>query len=235
MTRVYGVDGCRNGWAVVAVAADGPLEPAISWRPTLAGLVGRATVAVDIPIGLPERIDGPGRAPEQSIRPLLRSRRSSVFSIPSRAAVFADNYEEACRIARQTSSPSRAISIQAFKIFPLIREVDGLLTTKNQHRVFEVHAELAFWRLNGNTPMAEPKLRVGVPASEQLQSRIAILQRYGFPPEIFGSPLPGIPLVDVVDAAAIALIARRCHCGAATPFPDPPPVDGRGLRLAIWA
>ena len=40
-------------------------------------------IAVDMPIGLPDRIDGPGRPAEQAVRPLLGQRQSSVFSIPS--------------------------------------------------------------------------------------------------------------------------------------------------------
>ena len=46
-----------------------------------------AIVAVDIPIGLPERSGYGGRTAENAIRPLLGMRQSSVFSVPSRAAI----------------------------------------------------------------------------------------------------------------------------------------------------
>jgi predicted RNase H-like nuclease len=222
---------------VVTVNAEGPPRPELSFVPSLASLVASGEVlAVDIPVGLPERIEGPGRAAEKAVRPLLGPRQSSVFSMPSRAAVHADTYEAACRAALATSDPPRKVSRQAFLLFPKVRELDGLLTADNQHRVFEVHAEMAFWRLNGEAPMPTAKRVKGVPAREGLAERIALLEAHGVPAGwLEGSRPPGMPLVDVVDAAAIALIARRCAAGTARPFPQPPDVDSRGLRVAIWA
>jgi len=237
MTRVHGADGCAAGWAVVSLSAEGPAEPRLVLASSLAPLVASGdVVAVDIPIGLPERIEGPGRAAEKAVRPLLGPRQSSVFSMPSRAAVHAATYEEACRLALATSDPPRKVSRQGFHLFPKVRELDALLDATNQSRVFEVHAEVAFWRLNGDAPMPTAKRVKGVPTREGLAERIALLERLGYPPGWFdGARPPRLPLVDVVDAAAIALIARRCAAGLARPFPDPPDVDARGLRIAIWA
>lgn len=237
MRRVHGADGCAAGWAVVSVAAEGPPEPELSLAPSLAPLVASGEVlAVDIPIGLPGRIEGPGRAAEKAVRPLLGARQSSVFSMPSRAAVYAATYDEACRLALATSDPPRKVSRQGFHLFPKVRELDGLLDVTNQARVFEVHAEVAFWRLNGEAPMPTAKRVKGVPTRDGLAERIALLERHGYPAGWFDRVRPaGLPLVDVVDAAAIALIARRCAAGVARPFPDPPDVDDRGLRIAIWA
>lgn len=238
MAEVFGADGCPGGWAVVAIDAAGPPHhPRLAFHTDLAALVASgATLAVDIPIGLPDAIAGPGRPAEQAVRPLLGARQSSVFSIPARAAVFAPTYAAACTLARATSTPPRAVSKQAFHIFPKIRELDAQLTPDNQDSVFEVHAELAFWRLNGDAPMPSAKRVKGVPQREGLADRIALLERHGLPAGFFAAERPrGLPLVDVVDAAALALIARRCDAGIATPFPDPPAQDGRGLRIAIWA
>ena len=66
-----------------------------------------AVIAVDIPIGLPERARHGGRAAENAVRPLLGARQSSVFSVPSRAALAAADYRDACRIALAT--PSRPV------------------------------------------------------------------------------------------------------------------------------
>lgn len=234
--EVYGVDGCPGGWAVVAVAAAGPPAPRVFFAEALDALVATgATIAVDIPIGLPDETVGSGRPAEQAARPFLGPRQSSVFSIPGRAAVYAETYEEACRLALATSSPPRKVSRQGFAIFPKIRELDGLLTPENQARIFETHAELAFWRLNGERAMPTAKRVKSVPTREGLAERIALLVRHGMPAAFFDARPPGIPLVDVVDAAALALIARRCAAGTAQPFPDPPAVDARGLRSAIWA
>ena len=59
---------------------------------------------------------------------------------------------EACRIAQATSEPPRKVSKQLFNIAPKIREVDEVPARRRRTppaRVFEVHPELAFWRLNG--------------------------------------------------------------------------------------
>lgn len=235
--RVHGADGCRGGFAVVSVAAEGALSPGASLVATLGGLIGSGeVVAVDMPIGLPARIAGPGRPAEQAVRPLLGPRQSSVFSIPSRAAVFAPDYRAACAMALATSDPPKKVSRQAFQLFASIRALDALLGADNQERVYEVHAEVAFWRLNGDAPMATAKRIKGVPAAEGLRERIALLVAHGYPPAFFTAARPpGMPLVDLVDAAAVALIARRCATGEAHPFPDPPQYDERGIRIAIWA
>ena len=116
-------------------------------------------IAVDIPIGLPERARHGGRAAENAVRPLLGARQSSVFSVPSRAALAAADYRDACRIALATSQPPRMVSKQLFMIAPKIREVDACLREDGASvaRVFEVHPEVAFWRLNGGRALAEPK------------------------------------------------------------------------------
>ncbi|MEM8551297.1 MAG: DUF429 domain-containing protein [Pseudomonadota bacterium] len=236
MTRVLGVDGCPNGWAVVKIPDGDPAQAQAFFAPTFAPLLGQAdAIAVDIPIGLPDVIRGPGRVAEQAVRPLLGPRRSSVFSVPSRAAVYAKSYKAACILAHVTSDPPRKISQQAFNIFPKMREVDAVLTPQNEAHVFEVHAEMAFWRLNGNRPMDTAKIVRGVPRRAALASRIDLCRAHDLPAALFDTPPKGLPLTDVVDAAAMALIALRCMEGTAKPFPDPPGRDGKGLRIAIWA
>src|SRR5262249_27859793 len=116
-------------------------------------------VAVDMPIGLPERTGLGGRAAENCVRPLLGARQSSVFSVPARGAIYATEYGEACNIALASSEPPRMVSKQLFNIAPKIREVDEALrgTPDAASRVFEVHPEVAFWRLNGERALTEPK------------------------------------------------------------------------------
>jgi predicted RNase H-like nuclease len=95
MRWLAGVDGCRAGWTVALVRSDGGgLRLHVLERfEQIATLPERpAIVAVDMPIGLPERIGANGRGPEQAVRPLLGERQSSVFSVPSRRAVFAEDW-----------------------------------------------------------------------------------------------------------------------------------------------
>ena len=156
---VAGVDGCRIGWIAVLMRVDDPQIHRIVTAPSLAAIADAperpAVIAVDMPIGLPERTEGSGRVPEQLIRPLLGARQSSVFAIPSRRAVEAADYGEACAIAAATSDPPRKVSRQGFAIFPKIREIDALLRARPDllPRIYEVHPELAFWALNGRTAL----------------------------------------------------------------------------------
>ena len=68
---------------------------------------------------------------------------------PDRAALAAEDYADACRIAFASSEPPRKVSKQLFMLAPKIREVDALLRdyAALAGRVFEVHPEVAFWRL----------------------------------------------------------------------------------------
>ncbi len=195
-------------------------------------------VAVDVPIGLPERTGHGGRGAERTVRPLLGERQSSVFSVPSRAAIYAAGYGEACRVALATSDPPRKISKQLYMIAPKIREVDALARGPPDlaARLFECHPELAFWRLNNNQPLFEPKKVKGRPYEPGLALRRRLLQRAGLSAGVTDAvPPPGCGPDDVLDALACAIIARRLHQGVAEPFPSPPPRDAFGLTMAIWA
>ena len=189
-----------------------------------------------MPIGLPDRIGRGGRAAEIAVRPLLGQRQSSVFSMPSRAAVMAQDYGEACRIAVATSDPPRKVSRQGFGLFAKIREIDALMTPALEKRVYEVHPELAFWRLNGGAAMTLPKKVKSRPNEAGLEERRALLERFGFESDFLRQrPPPGAGPDDLIDAAVNSLIAGRIATGKAEPFPTDPPRDARGLRIAIWA
>lgn len=235
---VRGVDGCPAGWIAVTIAATGPLTPCVTITRDFAELTtGVEKIAVDMPIGLPERAGPGGRGPETLVRPLLGERQSSVFSVPSRAAVSADDYGEACRIALATSDPPRKVSKQAFFLFRKIREIDGLLRAETRlvDLVHEVHPELAFWRLNGERPVPLPKKVSSRGHPPGLALRRDMLVCAGYPADFLMAAPRGAGLDDLLDAAVNALVARRLHAGTAQPFPDPPGRDAHGLPVAIWA
>jgi predicted RNase H-like nuclease len=191
-----------------------------------------------MPIGLPPRIGPGGRGPESAVRPLLGQRQSSVFSVPSRAAVFAQDYRESCRIAAETSDPPRKVSKQLFMIAPRIREVDTVLRASAEAaaRVFEVHPEVAFWRLNGERALDEPKKVKSRPYEPGLALRRRLLVAAGIPEAVAcGDPPKGAGADDLLDALACATIARRIHAGVARPFPESFGRDEFALPMAIWA
>jgi predicted RNase H-like nuclease len=238
---VAGVDGCPGGW-LVAFARRTGCEVRLRIVPQFAEVVAAAesaaVIAIDIPIGLPERAGRGGRAPERLVRPCLGERQSSVFSVPSRAALAASDYREACAIALATSDPPRKISKQLFMIAPKIREVDQSLRADPEaaDRVFEVHPELAFWRLNADRALDEPKKIKGRCYEPGLALRRRLLIEAGFPAHVVHArPPPGAGADDLLDALACAAIAQRIAVGRAQPFPDPPERDEYGLRIAIYA
>jgi predicted RNase H-like nuclease len=161
-----------------------------------------------------------------------------VFSVPSRAALAAADYGEACRIALATSQPPRAVSKQLFMLAPKIREVDACLRgdPAAAARVFEVHPELAFWRLNGARALGEPKKVKGRCYEPGLAQRRRLLIAAGLPAApVHGAPPKGAGADDLLDALACAAVARRIRMGVARPFPEPPARDAFGLPMAIWA
>ncbi|MCB5174649.1 MULTISPECIES: DUF429 domain-containing protein [Microvirga] len=238
---VAGVDGCRAGWIAALMIPDEPSSCVLRLAPALADILDGPekpqVVAVDMPIGLPERTEGSGRVPEQLVRPLLGERQSSVFAIPSRRAVFAPDYGEACALALATSEPPRKVSRQGFNLFPRIREIDALLQARPDlvPRIFEVHPELAFWALNGRKALQEPKKVKSRPHEPGLALRRSLLAGAGLPTDLIGAKAPpGAGPDDLLDALAGLTVALDIARGGGQPFPDPPGRDAHGLPVAIW-
>jgi len=103
--------------------------------------------------------------------------------------------------------------------------------------VFEIHPEVAFWRINGNHELDEPKKKKNRLYEPGMALRRALLVADGFPEEAVNHlpPKAKAGMDDWLDALACAAIARRLHAGLALPFPNPPPRDAFGLAMAIWA
>lgn len=252
---VAGVDGCPGGWIAVVREIDGDIARTVLARRVvrLAELLAPpdapSILAVDMPIGLPDFTGPKGRAPERLVRPGLGGRQSSVFSIPSRAAVYAgvdeaipveERYGHACAIARQTSDTAKAVAKQGFHIFPKIVEIDRLLRERPELQavVRECHPEVAFWAMNGRVPLAEPKKVKGVPYPPGLALRRRLLAAQGFEADIMAAERAKTLRVgadDLIDACAAAWTAARVARGQAVSFPDPPERDAFGLPVAIWA
>jgi predicted RNase H-like nuclease len=247
---VAGVDGCKAGWIAVTLAQGS--EPQVRIFPAFAALVqslpADAAIAVDMPIGLPDFTNHGGRGPERLVRPLIGERQSSVFSIPSRAAVYAfaepftgvERWYEGHRIsseaARRTSDPPRGVSIQAFGIFPKIREIDALLQIRAdlRERVIESHPELAFWKLNGGAAMRIPKKVKGLVNPAGMSERRELLVGLGLSAAFANQPVPaGAFADDFLDACALLFVAARHARGETQSFPDPPGADGQGIPVAI--
>jgi predicted RNase H-like nuclease len=251
-TWLAGADGCVGGW-IVAFARPSGAEVRQRILANFAEILAQpempAIVAVDMPIGLPDYSPPKGRFAESAVRPLLGKRKSSVFRIPSRSAVYAganlvptddrERYLHACDIARKTSEDGKAFAKQSFYIFPKIVEIDQFLQSNQGmvKQVFEIHPELAFWRINGDKELNEPKKKKGRPYEPGLALRRRLLVANGFAEEAINlaPPKTKAGIDDWLDALACVAIARRIHDGRAKSFPPVPQCDAFKLPMAIWA
>ncbi len=240
MTRllVAGVDACPKGWvAVVRGGEERVLEAAIApdFSQLMEKLRGAAVVAVDIPIGLPDRAESGGRPVDRMARERLGPGwGSSVFPAPCRPVLAASEYREAERLSRASGPAGTGLSKQSFALLPRIRQVDEYLTTPEvQNRVREIHPELCFWAMNGERPLSHKKA-----SDEGKDERRRLLLQAGFDVTRLLAPPPGgrkvAPVVDVLDAAAACWTAGRIATGKAARIPEDPPTDSRGLRMEMW-
>ena len=229
--HVAGLDGCRAGWFVTVSdceLADPDCFVATDIESAMAGLVGAVSIAIDIPIGLPD--SGPRSCDLQARSMLPRQRKSSVFPAPIRPVLAAKSHAEASGIRQ--SIEGKGMSLQAFHIMPKIIEVDSFVRESTQC-LFEAHPEIAFMSMNAGEAVPEKKsTRPGFAARYELLAervdRRAIddaLRRY---------PRKSVSRDDVVDAFAMLVVAARRQAGAAQRIPDSPERDRLGLDMAIW-
>lgn len=226
--RVMGVDACRAGWVGIALSA-GELSP--YFQPDiedLAAAVERVgaldAVAVDMPIGLP---DAGRRAADVLARQALGPRWASVFITPVRTALECDDYKVAS--AENLPAAGEGISQQAFALRHKIRQVDRWIR-HTDHRVIEVHPELAFARLAG-TPLPHSKSTYnGAAQRRQLLAGAGIRLA-----EDLGAAGSAAGSADILDAAAAAWTALQFAQGKTRPMPDPPETFSDGLPAAIWS
>ena len=231
---VIGVDGCPGGWIAVIWGKTPAHRLCPAFNDVLA-LEGKV-IAVDMPIGFPETH---GRSFDSEVRKVLGPRRSSVFPVPSRAAVMCADYREACRINRANSEPPKSIGKQCFNLFPKMREIDALLREAPlQHRVFEAHPEVAFWAMNGRRPLNDPKKQNSKPFNPGIALRRKLLALSGFPL----AKLPPLAYLkrevaidDLIDACACAWVARRILRGENLRFSGEPEMDRYNLRMELNA
>jgi predicted RNase H-like nuclease len=241
---IAGVDGCKAGWILVShpkgQRADLNIAVFSTFAEIAAHLPRETILGIDMPIGLPGRVEAGGRRPDRAARLVLGPRRSSVFSVPSRRAIYAFDagYPACCAIARDTSTPPWAPSKQAFWLFPRIQQVDLALRADASRaaKVYEVHPEVSFRTMNG-APLAEPKKKQGRCHSEGMELRTNLLAQAGFPRAFLEAPPPrGAGRDDLLDACAVAWSAARIQDSCAEVYPaDDIEWDEFHLRVAIWA
>ena len=234
--RAMGVDAAgKHGWVGVVVDADGFVAALVA--PTVAEVIalaesdpaagadgGRlAAVGVDIPIGL---VDGPSRSADVAARAYVGPRRSSVFPAPHPSVVDLDDHAEVNRRLAALGRPG--LSIQAFRLFPRIREVRQIA---DDPRVVEVFPEAAFRAMAGEHLRTSKKTWNG--SAERHTLLLQAHPAIDLPGDL--GPAGGVPTDDVLDAAAAAWSAWRVAIGVAEAHGDEHEVDAtNGRRIALW-
>ncbi len=238
---VAGVDGCRGGWCVAMAVQKETMSPR-GRRPRLtllnlfvvddfAAVISTTQhcemVCVDIPIGLSNGPQ-PRRCDRQARKLLGRPRAASVFFVPPRQCLAADDYETASQICLRQGG--RKLSTQSFALLKKIRQVDRLMTPFLQKRLRETHPELCFRALNGNQPVKYNKKTVA-----GCQLRLKLLQTViaNVPKVLARTPPSGWAVDDALDAIVAAWAAAQMLAGRARSLPEDPPLDARKLAMEI--
>ncbi len=231
-----GVEGCPAGWFVVALSGESKWEASV--YPSIREIWDRygdntRVILIDIPIGLLEAGVDPRLCDRAAREVLGRPRSSSVFPVPTRVAIYAENYREACLVNEELTG--KRISKQAWNISPKIREVDTFLnhTPEAIGIVRESHPEVVFWGLANGRPMRAYKK---TPVGEK--DRSSLLEKYWTTStQIVSTALESftsrdLSKDDVLDALALAIAAywggSQLRC-----LPPRPALDARDLPMEI--
>lgn len=226
-----GLDGCPQGWAVVALDAGGGVELRAAERVTdVTARYPDALLAIDIPVGL---TDEPVREADAAARRALGGAASSVFNAPPRTVV--DEVRDgtlsshAAASARGRALTGKGLSAQTWRITPKVAEVDAFAEAATQP-VLEVHPEVSFRALAGDDRLARKRTYRGV------LDRLALLDGVGLRVPTSAPAAWTLQADDVLDAAVAAWTAFGKAVGEPLrSFPPEPRHLDRGVPVAIWA
>ena len=228
-----GVDSCRKGWFAVI------LEKNWEWQISLYKDAKslwqknkRATlILIDIAVGMPGSGEKERRCDKEARKLLGKKRMSSVFPVPCREVVYAENYKKALEISRKLSK--KGISKHLWNITPKIKEVDHLLRSEPLAKIKmrESHPEVCFWALNKGKAMRHPKR-----TEKGFEERKKVLKRYFQDTEKvveeahFLYKRSEVSQDDVLDALVLAVTGRK---GNLVTIPKKPEIDSEGIPMEI--
>lgn len=162
---------------------------------------------------------------------MISPRGSTIFSVPCRQAVFAEE-KEVQRIENKRVL-GRSLSEQTLNIIPKIRELDKFLELHSEYQndICESHPELCFAKLKGKVVLSKKNTKEG------FEERKEILSSYLDPAKLEGLWEKGKELKcnpdDVMDAVCLAVVAVLKAQGDCTTVPPQPETDARGLLMQM--
>lgn len=227
-----GIDGCKGGWIVSIIEREGisvekyaNIEEIIMHYPVFDEML------IDMVIGLQNSSDDV--RPDSIARELLviPERKSTIFSAPSRQAVYTDIGD---RMREENiRALGKSLSSQTIAIIPKIREVDMFLQANPKYKnvLKESHPEVCFVRLKGE-PIVTKKAK-----KDGFVERVQILKEYI--PELSEElilewkQIYKCNLDDIVDSLVLAVTARLSRCGMCEVIPPRVQVDQTGLKMQM--
>ncbi|QNO15937.1 DUF429 domain-containing protein [Alkalicella caledoniensis] len=167
-----GIDGFKGKWIAVYISDD---SFDVRQFDTIADICERYpncdSYLIDMPIGLVKNRNE--LRPDLLVKKELGKRGSSIFQVPCRQAVYADDKVR----ARESNIEvlGKSLSEQTLGIVKGIRQVDEFLLSHPvwKNRLLESHPEFCFAKLNGGQPVLEHKASI-----EGQEIRMEILRRY---------------------------------------------------------
>lgn len=206
-----GVDGWKDGWVAVVLEA-GTFVDAVVGR-DLASVLQRfpsvVAVAVDMPIGFPTT---QVRRADSEARAFIGPRRSSVFPVLPRPVYEADSYAEALEVCNKLWG--KGMSKQSYSLRTKVLEVARLVAVDD--RIFECHPEVCF------AAMAGVPLDWSKKTWNGQRRRQKLLGEQGIVLSDDVGEAGGVPVDDLLDAAACAWSADRVRNGTSRTLPAEP-------------
>ena len=231
--ELAGIDGCPHGWIMVkSMAENYTCQIYEHFREIIQDNPNLLRILVDMPIGL-STIDH-RRNIDQHLRKNLDGRKSTVFNAPCRAAVYAQNPEQAKK--ENQIVEGKSLSIQSLSLCQKIREIDRYLNSDEAHLdVFESHPEFCFKHLNTDCEVIDQSKHT--PLGRHM--RLEILRQYDAKlPETFLTILKGtkrkhVKPDDIIDALCLCLVNKLGYDHSLSFLQTYPRKDNMGIEMKI--
>lgn len=184
-----------------------------------------------MPIGLPD--DKMHLRPDLIIKKILGKKGSSIFQVPCRQAVYANDKTEAREL--NIATLGKSLSEQSLGIAKAIRQVDEFLQNNPQweNRLLESHPEFCFSKINNNQPMLEDKM-----SAEGQRKRLEVLNKhYHQANQVVDKFLADVPYRkktdDVIDVLCLAVMGKVILAKGIKTIPEKPMMDSRGILMQM--
>jgi len=227
-----GIDGCKGKWVAVYINEN---KFEVEKFKTINDICSRYSDSdiyiIDIPIGLVE--DKSQLRPDLIVKKELGKKGSSIFAVPCRQAVYAEDKKAARE--QNIAILGKSLSEQTLGIAKAIKQVDEFLQNKPQwkNKLLESHPEFCFSKLNNNRPILEHKTSV-----EGQQRRLEILRKYYTEADrVVEKFLADVPFRkktdDVIDALCLAVTGKIILEKGIKTIPEKPMMDDKGILMQM--